>query len=284
MMKRQPTMLGEQAVESAQCEAIPRIIERESSLAFFGKPGIEFDAAISEGIKIATYFIDSVLPTLDWKVLDVEAAFKFGGMEGRLDAVVESENIPFIVDHKTSAQYPSWERIQMDLQMLFYSFALHDIKRYGGVAGTIWNFISTSVPQPPRVLKDGSLSKDRSQRTTQRLYRAEIEARGLKFSDYADFIQTLDDSRYSNQFEILVTEAQIDWISHLLEASVLRMADLSLDRCRPLPGNPTNCTYCEFQRLCSDMRTRNISPQAIQIDTSFYAENPESETIREEEG
>lgn len=273
MMENRPMMSGEHAYYAAEQEAIPKIVKRESSLAFFGSLGQEFSDALNEGVAIATHFIDHVLPGLNWNVRGVEEAFMLGDMKGRLDAVVARNGVLFIVDHKTSAQDPSPTRLQMDLQTLFYAFAMQDIQRFGGpIIGTILNFMSTNVPRPPRQLKDGSLSKDKSQRTTQALYLAEVEARGLDLADYTSFIQALDDTRFNRQFELFTAPSQRAWMEHVLQTATWRMVDIELGKGNPLPCNPTTCAYCEFQCLCHKMRITNSSPKTVE-DTMLYAEN-----------
>ena len=84
---------------------VSAIREREQAVALFGQIDEEsFSSAVNTGLEIGTYFIQYVLPDLDWEVLATEIPFKiinensFFTIKGRVDALVKSQGKLYVVD------------------------------------------------------------------------------------------------------------------------------------------------------------------------------------------
>jgi hypothetical protein len=113
---------------------------------------------------------------------------------GTIDLIIEDQDGRiWFMDHKTTNQIDIFDKnSDMDRQISRYWWALEQLGY--DVHGFIYNIILKDYPQPPKQLKSGALSKDKSQKTTFELYRYAIEVNNLNVDDYADFLQYLQDT------------------------------------------------------------------------------------------
>lgn len=98
-----------------------------------------------------------------WKVIDtefqIEADFPDGTVyRGKVDAMVETPQGLFLVDHKTHKTLPDFQFRLLDAQSALYLWAA--LRNKIPVDGFIWNYVRWKEPSTPALLKDGSrLSK-----------------------------------------------------------------------------------------------------------------------------
>ena len=147
---------------------------------------------------ICTHYVDEYLDDAQWTVLATEKQFTIALDEhtnyvGTIDLIVEdADGYVWFVDHKTTASIEIFDKnSDMDRQISRYWWALEQLGY--NVHGFIYNIILKDVPTAPKQLKSGALSKDKSQKTTLKLYRDAIEEHGLNEADYTDFLQYLED-------------------------------------------------------------------------------------------
>lgn len=190
----------------------------------------------------------------NWTVKAVEKEFSIVLDEhtnyiGTIDLVVEDEDGHiWFVDHKTTASIDIFDKnSDMDRQISRYWWALEQLGY--NVHGFIYNIILKDVPQEPKLLKSGHLSKDKTQKTTFDLYTKAIEHHGLNVESYHDFLQYLKDQpkEFFRRIKVERTPAE-------RMASILEMEDV-IDDIRTAKSYYRNITKdchwdCPFKALC----------------------------------
>ena len=120
-------------------------------------------------------------------------------LSGRVDIVAERSDGIWIIDHKALAGAPSNRALDVDDQLTGYAYLYW--RMTGTVAqGELYNVLIKDPPKPPRMLKDGSLSKDKAQRTTWELYHTALLELGLDESGYEDMLTYLADKGWKQFF------------------------------------------------------------------------------------
>lgn len=190
-----------------------------------------------------------------WTVKAIEMPFNIH-LEGRInyigtiDLLVEDEDGKlWIADHKTTANLDIYDKnSDMDRQISRYWYAIErylDVK----IEGFIYNIILKDYPVPPKVLKSGQLSKDKSQKTTKDMYLDAIRLNKLNIDDYADFLQFLDEQP-KEFFRRMKVERNISE----MRASIDELTDVIYDirDTKRFYRNITkDCSWdCPFKTLC----------------------------------
>lgn len=190
-----------------------------------------------------------------WTVKAIEMPFNIH-LEGRInytgtiDLLVEDEDGKlWIADHKTTANLDIYDKnSDMDRQISRYWYAIErylDVK----IEGFIYNIILKDYPVPPKVLKSGQLSKDKSQKTTKDMYLDAIRLNKLNIDDYADFLQFLDEQP-KEFFRRMKVERNISE----MRASIDELTDVIYDirDTKRFYRNITkDCSWdCPFKALC----------------------------------
>lgn len=130
----------------------------------------------------------------DYEVLHKEYRVETDCVKGVIDVVWQHKITGriLITDYKFSNKDKGQEDILLDEQMYIYAVAyasLNNLTLQDIDIGYI--NIPKAEMNEPRVLKNGSLSKDKAQNTTYMLYLEAIEANGLNIADYEDILAEL---------------------------------------------------------------------------------------------
>lgn len=174
---------------------------------------------------------------------------------GKVDMIVQDENgYIYIVDHKTFSSPPSHELMEIDMQLTAYCYLFW--KDQGILPDAVgYNVLYKAFPEPPRVLKNGSLSKAKDQVTTPGMYRAAIAQNGLSVLDYTDYLSYLEGLGWSQYFET----AWVPRTQRELEAfeywTLARAQDIDMILNDPEAwAYPTpsiyNCRFCPYVKAC----------------------------------
>ena len=155
-----------------------------------------------------------------FKVLEIEKPFelpildvrgdKYEGMilAGKVDGIAEDNGL-WILEHKTAKTIDGrYERkLTLDAQSMIYLEAMERV--YGKpFRGIIYNVLAKAVPESPKILKNGSLSKAKDQNTTPELYSMAVTENNLNPADYAEFIAYLEANRKQYFFRENLTFSQ----------------------------------------------------------------------------
>lgn len=135
-------------------------------------------------------------------------------LSGRIDLVgLNRGRDRWGMDHKALAGAPNDSALDIDDQLTGYSYIYWRISD-DPLRGFAYNVLIKEPPHPPKILKDGSVSKDKSQRTTYELYMEAL--RGIGFVDSAGNVL---DSSYN---EILSFLQASGWRRFFIRTGVTR--------------------------------------------------------------
>ncbi len=193
----------------------------------------------------------------EYKVLATELKFDIPLTEtlsytGTIDLLLQDKdgNVWFM-DHKTTNNIDSYEkRVDMDRQISRYWWALQQLGY--NVQGFIYNIILKDVPEPPAVLKNGTLSKNKSQKTTYKMYFDAIMDNLEDANDYQEILdhlkaqETENGNRFFRRIKVTRLQPEIDnAIDELIEVSK------DMDGARIYRNITKDCSWdCPFQSIC----------------------------------
>ena len=202
-------------------------------------------------------------PNVDtWETKGVEVPFSVPIVDG-LDFVGYIDLLAWepetqeswVVDHKTYAHISAAVTDDQfyDLQGTVYMWAMrqHPEMAKKNFVGITYNILSKHPPKFPKTLKNGQLSKAKTQRTTPDLYMQRVVELGLDPADYEDLVATLDPDKFNRRVLIRVSEKRIDWFSKQLVtlthmvANTYEAGEIAL-----VPSTSRQCGYCDYAPLC----------------------------------
>lgn len=177
-------------------------------------------------------------------------------LSGRIDLVVKRPDGLWIVDHKTAASAPAWRALELDDQLTAYCYIFWRIT--GNVPrGALYNVLLKDPPKPPRVLRDGTLSKAKDQRTTFDLYVAAIQELGQPLADYEEFLNFLAEKGWNTFFPRDGMNRNIHEIRNFERQLAAEREDmkraLSDERYRYKNANQRTCSMCSVVSICQAM-------------------------------
>lgn len=180
-------------------------------------------------------------------------------LAGRVDRVVRINGAIWGVEYKTINTQGfgsvSDGRLEKDEQATAYIYALSKKYPEGQIGGMKFVFLKKALPKPPRVLKNGKLSKDKAQDTTLSLYIQAILNMGLGMRNYEDILMHLKE-KPNNFFKIISTTRH----AYTLEQYQRNIYRLSRDMARvktieqAYPTPPWfGCKNCHVKDICDWM-------------------------------
>jgi hypothetical protein len=216
---------------------------------------------------LANYFEYSVEHPLEGKILSVETPIKIklfdaehlGSvyLSGKIDLLLERDDGLYVIDHKTSGSRMSTEGLDVDDQLTGYSYLVQ--KKYGKIPRQVlYNVLIKNIPTAPRLLKDGSLSKDISQKTTLALYQRAIEERGFNPDDYVGILNMLADTGWNNFFQRDGSIRNQEELKSYYTRTVTRAHEITRILTNPAknawPSPSTyQCSWCPFLGVCKSI-------------------------------
>lgn len=168
--------------------------------------------------------------------------------QGRIDLVTLWNGRVIIWDHKTAAQFPEsvgW--LDKDAQAGRYCWALKQMLGID-VDMVIFRQARKKLPDPPQVLKNGTLSKNKSQRTTPEVYRAEIKRLNHNPAYYADFLATFQGQEYFRDIETYRSRQELENLGlEVLYEALDMLGDPLIYR------SPSQfaCDWCAYNAPCT---------------------------------
>lgn len=198
-------------------------------------------------------------------------------LSGRPDLVVERKDGIWVVDHKTAASAYDARALDIDDQLTGLCYLWY---RNEGVVvrGALYNALIKSPPSPPRLLKDGSLSKAKDQRTTYDLYIQALKDNGFKRTDpdYREILNFLREKGWRQFFLRDVVHRNIEELmsfENRLYNEYLDMSVAAQDEEKAYP-NPSqfNCPGCGVLPICQAMEEQGRVDWLRE--TSYVVEEP----------
>jgi hypothetical protein len=165
-----------------------------------------------------------------------------------------------VVDHKTSSGgHAQGRMLDLDEQLTGYAYTYHRVTRGKLPDIVVYDVLKKKVPEAPRVLKNGELSRDKAQGTTFEMYLTAIHEKGddptheyyreildaLKARGWDDFF--MREVSYRNLEQVNAYERRVK----LVLAEMRRViADPNLAYPNP---QPILCNGCPFLAVCLQM-------------------------------
>lgn len=189
----------------------------------------------------------------DFKVLGTEIPFQIkvanSVWEGKFDGVVEVGGKYWILEHKTAKTLKADHTLR-DQQINVYVLAARKLDL--PVEGVIYNIVRKAVPEKPKVLKNGKLSKSLSQNITYDSYMAAIQELGQDpeyYQDVLDQLKNMKNPFIHREFVPRTLENSREALKDIQQAEALKYAMIQNGI---FPRNITkDCSWdCPFADLC----------------------------------
>ena len=168
-----------------------------------------------------------------------------------VDAIAEDpRGKKWLIEHKSGKKEVSSEARMTDLQSSLY---VGGLKQSYKVNGVIWNYISSNPPHAPTLLKNGTLSKSKSQRTTWNLYRKEIKKLGLDIKDYLDMKEVFDNQmdRFFNRIKLPINKTvEKNIFKNTVAVTKEIVAYENSPQVHTRMALNYSCNFCQYKDLC----------------------------------
>jgi CRISPR/Cas system-associated exonuclease Cas4 (RecB family) len=185
----------------------------------------------------------------DYEVLHREYRVENEYLKGVIDVVWKNKitGKVLITDYKFSTKNKGFEDIYLDEQMIIYA-VLYSLQNNINVSDIEIGYINIPKTEfkKPRLLKNGTLSKDKAQCTTRLLYLEAIKEFGLNINDYEDILSELNDKKMTNT---VLSSINNDMMCRIMKNIDNVIEDMS-NKTYVLEKCSYQCKYCEFVEYC----------------------------------
>ena len=184
----------------------------------------------------------------DYEVLHKEYRIENEQLKGVIDVVWRHKTTGriLITDYKFSTKNKGLEDILLDEQMYLYAM-VYGLQNKLSIDDIDIGYVN--IPKcemvKPRVLKNGTLSKDKAQNTTYNLYVESINELGLNIADYEDILSEL-----TNKTMINVAISQMNRDMMLRIAQNVDNVIKDMEKGYVLEKCTFQCKYCDFLQYC----------------------------------
>lgn len=184
----------------------------------------------------------------DYEVIARELPVESPELKGVIDVVWRNKTNGrlLITDYKFSTSNKTIMDISIDEQMYIYAY-LYSQQTGESLDNIDIGYISIPKCQfaEPRVLKNGTISKDKSQKTTYELYVKTIEKLGLDVKDYEDVLSDLKDKHMLN---IVIDSVNKDTLIKIITNIAFVIDDMQ--KGYVLEKFSYMCSKCDFVQYC----------------------------------
>lgn len=203
------------------------------------------------------------LTLLDGRIISVR---------GTMDTIFESSvsNVLYVNDFKTCTT--SFDPMAQHLtfyssQARLYAWAAQKLYPQKRIAGVAFTLIKGDPPKPPIVLRNGGLSKNKTQATTWNLYKTAIEQMGLALEDYKDMQPVLERQEFVRRFTICFSVEELKRFEWIMQVTAAQMIAPDV----PVYPSPDffSCQRCAFREPCRDVQTHNILALQLHLRDSY---------------
>lgn len=184
----------------------------------------------------------------NFEVLHKEYRVETEDIKGVIDVVWKNKTTGkiLITDYKFSNKDKGQVDIWLDEQMYIYAAAYASLNN---LTLDDINIGYVNIPKAemkkPRVLKNGSLSKDKAQNTTYALYLEAIEENGLNVADYEDILSEITDKRLTS---VATCNINVEMATRIMQNIDNTIKDM--DKGYVLEKCTFQCKYCDFLEYC----------------------------------
>lgn len=171
---------------------------------------------------------------------------------GYIDKVaMDKADRRWLMDHKFNKAIPDAEHRFHELQLILYIWAWNRWNPDHPADGICWDYVRTTPPTLPAVLKSGELSQKASLRCDRATYEGEIKRLKLDPKPYQPFLKKLeqkDSMFFERVFLPAPPKKQIAMVVEDFRTTALMIKHMS--GIAPRSMSKFNCQGCEFKQLC----------------------------------
>lgn len=192
--------------------------------------------------------LDNFITTNDLEQIGSEVDVADDNLVGCIDCVykIKGTDRYVIADYKFSSGIKGYDELLLDEQMYIYAFLYATEKNIplDNISTCYINIPKVELDEP-RILKNGELSKDKSQNTTYEKYLNKIQELNLDISKYEDVLDALKDKPY---IVFTINRLNIDRLASVFRniENVIR----DMQKGYVLEKNSYMCTKCDFYEYC----------------------------------
>ena len=184
----------------------------------------------------------------DYDVLHKEYRVETEDIKGVIDVVLKHKETGkiLIADYKFSNSEKGYEDILLDEQMVIYA-VVYASKNNLSLSDIEIGYINITKKEPdkPRVLRNGTLSKDKAQATTYDLYLNTIIEMGFDVNDYSDVLEDLKCKKLTSFCKTSINEDMAVRIMKNIDNTIKDMEKgYVLEKCTYM------CKRCEYLEYC----------------------------------
>ena len=183
---------------------------------------------------------------VQYKVRHSLRAHKHGYI-GSLDWVAKHEAAAWEIDFKVRKAFTDDDALGYDYQLSGYQYAAGDA--FGRITGVAHYQAKSKPTTPPRIIKNGTLTKAKTQSCDWPTYRDTVHAHGFNLADYADMEHKLPEFQRWTWTRRSPTELNNTWEE--IELLAERLVEAHHDtRPQPRALDPMKCSHCDMRQLC----------------------------------
>lgn len=185
----------------------------------------------------------------DYEVLDRELKITHANVVGVIDLVLKHKQTGeiLLLDYKFKSAPMTYEDLFLDEQLKIYA-KLYSAEKWLSVEDISVGYVNipkTEIKEP-KLLKNGSLSKDKSQMTTKKKYLDAIKKHNLNESDYEDILKDLECKPYISIIKSSVDEKVVDKIFENLHNTIKSIESGIVLECM----SQNICKNCDYKHIC----------------------------------
>lgn len=166
---------------------------------------------------------------------------------GYLDGVTVEDGRTWIVENKLRGTLSSFEQLALDRQGRRYAWAWW--RETGDApAGVIYNERLNEAPKRPRILKDGSPSRDKAQLCTAESYLQVCREAGVEPNDEA--VAHFEARVWQSRQRIIFRPGELAETGAELVSLARRVSELESGRMPIREPHPAHCRGCAFASIC----------------------------------
>lgn len=216
------------------------------------------------------------------KIVAVEQAFTVPTpgkheLEGIMDLIYMEGSDVWVQDHKFVKQIPGDSIRFLDLQTNMYYYALQQmLKHPEQLAGVEFDYIRSTPPRPPAILKSGDISRAACD-TDVATYMQTVLQAGKDPAAYADMIDKLKGNHFYRRFRVPRPQGIVDALVADFD-NACDLMQVSTESGAWPRRICRDCTWdCEFHDLCMAHMSNDGSAQAL-LDNEFEPDTRGEET------
>lgn len=181
---------------------------------------------------------------------------------GYIDKVaVDGPGRRWLMDHKFNKTIPDADHRFHELQLILYIWAWNRWNADKPADGICWDYVRTTPPTLPTILKSGGLSQKASLRCDRYTYEQMLKREKLDPKPYAKYLKHLernDSMFFERVFLPAPKAAQIAQVVEDFRTTALTIKHMN--GIAPRHMSKFNCQGCEFLKLCeADVRGLDVN-------------------------